>query len=207
MPIFEYIGKHPEAAQIFDRAMASLSAGEAPAIVDAYDFSGIGTLADIGGRQGVLLRTILGFHPGMTGVLFDRPDAVEGVEARLREDGLADRCTVVAGDFFESVPSGADACLMKYVIHDWDDERSLAILRTCRRAMGAGARLLLVETVVTPPGEPHFAKLHDLDMMVAAGSQERTVEEYDHLLGQAGFGLKCVVPTAEPASILEAVPR
>jgi SAM-dependent methyltransferase len=207
MPIFEYIGRHPDAGQIFDQAMTSLSAGEAPAIIEAYDFSGAGKLADIGGGQGLLLRTILESHPGMTGILFDRPEAVEGVDAQLRKDGLAERCEVVAGDFFQSVPSGADVYLLKYVIHDWDDERSLAILENCRRAMKNDAKLLLVETVVPSPGESHFAKLQDLEMMVIAGSQERTVDEYSRLLEQAGFRLARVVQTTEPASILEAVAR
>ena len=207
MPIFEYIAKHPEAAQIFDQAMTSLSAGEAPAIVDAYDFSGVRKLADIGGGQGLLLRTILKSHPKMTGVLFDRPDALEGLGAQLAKDGLAERCEVVAGDFFQAVPAGADMYLLKYVIHDWDDERGLAILKNCRQAMTNDARLVLVETVVPLPGESHFAKLQDLEMMVIAGSQERTVDEYSRLLGQAGFALVRVVPTTEPASILEAVPK
>ena len=206
MPIFEFIGKHPEASQIFDQAMTSLSAGEAPAIVDAYDFSGIRTLADVGGGQGFLLREILKAHSTMTGRLFDRPDAVEGVKAQLAADGLSGRCEVVAGDFFQSVPTGADAILLKYVIHDWDDERSLAILRNCRTAMANDAKLLLVETVVPSPGEAHFAKLQDLEMLVVAGSQERTVEEYSRLLEQAGFNLSRVIPTTEPASILEATP-
>ncbi|MEJ2085929.1 MAG: methyltransferase, partial [Acidobacteriota bacterium] len=205
--IFEYFGQHPEAGQIFDQAMTSLSAAEAPAILDAYDFSGIRKLADIGGGQGLLLRTILTAHPGMAGLLFDRPDAVEGVETRLEEDGLAERCEVVAGDFFASVPAGADAYLLKYIIHDWDDEKSLAILANCRRAMADDARLLVVETVVPPPGEPHFAKLQDLEMMVVTGSLERTVEEYSCLLEQADLELARVLPTSEPASILEAVPR
>lgn len=207
MPIFEYIGQHPEAAATFDQAMTSLSAGEASAIVSAYDFSGIRKLADIGGGQGLLLRTILKSHPKVTGVLFDRPDAVEGMRQQLAEDGLVERCEIVPGDFFQAVPAGADAYLLKYVIHDWDDERSLAILRNCRRAMTNDARLLLVETVVPAPGEPHFAKLQDLEMMVIVGAQERTVEEYARLLERAGFSLVRVVPTAEPASILEAAPQ
>lgn len=207
MPVFEYIGKHPEAAQIFDQAMTSLSAGEARAIVEAYDFSGVRRLADIGGGQGLMLRTILNSYPNITGVLFDRPDAVEGVQVQLGQDGLAERCKVVAGDFFQAVPVGADAYLLKYVIHDWDDKRSAAILKTCRSAMSNDARLLLVETIVPIPGEPHFAKLQDLEMMVIAGSQERTIDEYSRLLKQAGFKLVRVVPTTEPASILEAVPE
>ncbi len=207
MPIFEYIGRHPEAGAIFDQAMTSLSAGEAPAIVSAYDFSGIRKLADIGGGQGLLLRTILKSHPTMTGVLFDRPDALEGMHVQLREEGLAERCEVVPGDFFQAVPAGADAYLLKYVIHDWDDERSLAILRNCRQAMTNETRLLLVETVVPGPGESHFAKLQDLEMMVIVGAKERTADEYSRLLERSGFKLLRVVPTTEPASILEAAPQ
>lgn len=207
MPIFEYIGQHPEAAQIFDQAMTSLSAGEAPAIVEAYDFVGIRKLADIGGGQGLMLRTILRSHPKMAGVLFDRPDALQGTQELLVQEELAHRCEVVPGDFFQSVPQGADAYLLKYVIHDWDDERSVAILRNCRRAMTNDARLLLVETVVPRPGEAHFAKLQDLEMLVVAGSQERTVDEYSHLLERAGFTLIRVLPTTGPASILEAAPK
>lgn len=206
MTIFEYFEGHPEAAETFDQAMTSLSAGEAAAIVEAYDFAGIRQLADIGGGQGLLLRTILEAHPEMTGVLFDRPSVVEGIEEQLAQDGLAERCRIAAGDFFESVPAGADAYLLKYVIHDWDDEHSLKILASCRRAMADDARLLLVETVVPPPGTPHYAKLQDLEMLVVAGAQERTVDEYTRLLEQAGFRLLRVVPTTEPASVIEAAP-
>lgn len=207
VPLFEYIGQHPDAGALFDQAMTCLSAAEAPAIVSAYDFSSIGKLADIGGGQGLLLRTVLKAHPAMTGVLFDRPDAIAGIHAQLGEDGIAERCEVVPGDFFQAVPAGADAYLLKYVIHDWDDERSLAILRNCRRAMAKDARLLLVETVVPAPGEAHFAKLQDLEMMVIAGAQERTLAEYSSLLEGAGFKLVRVVPATEVASILEAVPQ
>jgi len=207
LPVFEYIGAHPEAAQIFDDAMTSLTAMEAPAIIDAYDFSGIGTLIDIGGGKGLFLRSVLKAHPSVKGVLLDRPGAADGVDALVAQDGLAGRCKVVAGDFFESVPVGADAYLLKYVIHDWDDERSVAILKNCRRAMSANAKLLLIETVVPPPGEPHFAKLQDLEMMVLSGSRERTVDEYSRLLDLADFELVRVVPTTEPGSVIEAIPR
>jgi len=206
IPIFEFIGQHPEAAQIFDQAMTSLSAGEAPAIVEAYDFTGIRKLADIGGGQGLMLRTILRSHPNMAGILFDRPDALKGTQELLAQEGLADRCEVVPGDFFQSVPEGMDVYMLKYVIHDWDDELSVTILRNCRRAMTKDARLLLVETVVPPPGEAHFAKLQDLEMLVVAGSKERTADEYSRLLELAGFSLLRVVPTTEPVSILEAAP-
>ncbi len=206
-PLFEYFEQHPEAAEIFDQAMTSLSAGEAPAILEAYDFSGIRKLADIGGGQGLLLRAILKAHPRMNGVLLDRADVVKGVQGQLAQEGLAERCEVVPGDFFQAVPAGANAYLLKYVIHDWDDERSLTILKNCRRAMKNDARLLLVETIVPAPGTPHYAKLQDLEMLVLTGAQERTVDEYSHILEQAGFKLLRVVPTIEPLSILEAAPQ
>ena len=142
-----------------------------------------------------------------SGALFDLPQVEEGVQDNLVQEGLADRCEVVAGDFFETVPSGANAYVLKYVIHDWDDERSLAILKNCRRQMTDDARLLLIETVVPGPGEPHYAKLQDLEMLVLAGAQERTTEEYSSLLSKAGFKLVRVVPTEEPVSIIEAVPQ
>jgi hypothetical protein len=186
--------------------MTNLSVGEAPAIVEAYDFSGVRKLADIGGGQGLLLRAILKAHPKLTGVLFDRPDAVAGAHEQLTQEGLMRRCEVVPGDFFEAVPPGADAYMLKYVIHDWNDERSLAILRNCRRVMTDYARLLLIETVVPAPGEPHFAKLQDLEMLMI-GAQERTADEYSRLLELAGFKLVRVVPTKEPSSILEAAPQ
>lgn len=207
MSIFEYFGQHPEAGVIFDEAMTSLSAGEAAAIVSAYDFAGIRTLADIGGGQGLMICTILEAHPDMKGVLFDRPEALEGAPAKLAAHGLSERCDVVPGDFFQAVPAGADAYLLKQVIHDWSDEQSLRILESCRRAMTDDARLLLVETVVPPPGEPHFAKLQDLEMMVVAEAQERTADEYARLLERAGFKLQRVVETTELSSILESVPQ
>jgi len=206
MPIFEYLGQHREAGQIFDHAMTNISASEALAVLDAYDFSGVGKLADIGGGHGSLLCAILQTHLQMTGLLFDRPDTVEGVGPGLEAHGLAERCEIVGGDFFSFVPAGADVYLLKYIIHDWDDERSLAILKNCRQAMKDDARLLLVETVVPLPGESHPAKLQDLEMLVITGSQERTVAEYSRLLEQAGFRLNQVIPTTEPISILEALP-
>jgi hypothetical protein len=207
MPIFDYIGKHQDAAQILDQAMTSLSSGEAPAIVAAYDFTGIRTLADIGGGQGFILRAILKANHDLRGILVDRADALQGIEKQLEIDGLAERCQVIAGDFFKSVPHGAEVYLLKYVIHDWDDEQGIAILKNVRKAIGSSGKLLLVETIVPPPGEAHYAKLQDLEMMVIVGSKERTTEEYSQLLKKSGFKLNKVIPTSEPLSILEALPN
>jgi hypothetical protein len=186
--------------------MTSLSWAEAHAVVRAFDFSRVRTLVDVGGGHGTLLTTSLHAHPQLHGILFDQPQVVEGARRRIASEGLTPRCDVVAGDFFRAVPRGGDAYLLKSIIHDWDDEHSVAILNNCRQAMAQEARLLVVETVIPPPGEPHYATYQDLEMLVMLGSQERTVEEYAALLRRAQFELVRVVPTQEPLSIVEAVP-
>jgi hypothetical protein len=211
MPGFDYLRQHPEAATLFDEAMTSLSAGEAQAVVRAFDFSGFRTLVDVGGGHGTLLTTILKANPQLHGVLFDQPQVVGGARNRIASEGLAHRCDVAAGDFFQSVPGGGDAYILKFILHDWDDEHSIAILRNCRQTMTEEARLLVVEMVVPPPGEPHYAHYSDLEMLVMLGSQERTLEEYAALFNQAHLKLGRVVPTQEPLSleplsIVEAVP-
>ena len=204
-PLFDWLAQHPDAAAIFDQAMTSLSGGEAPAVVSAYDFSAFQTLVDVGGGQGTLLMTILEAHPALRGVLYDQPQVVAGARQPLAAQGLAERCAIVAGDFFESVPPGADAYLLKYILHDWDDEQCLLILRNCRRAMSPDGKLLIVEIIVPPPGEPHLAKVSDLEMLIVLGSRERTREQYESLLGRAGFRVVRIVPTSEPLSLIEAV--
>jgi hypothetical protein len=211
MPGFDYLRQHPEAATIFDEAMTSLSQVAAQAVVGAVDFSGFRTLVDVGGGHGTLLTTILNAHPQLHGILFDQPQVVEAARNRIASEGLTHRCDVVAGDFFQSVPPGGDAYILKYIIHDWDDEHSITILRNCRQAMTEEARLFLVELVVPPAGEPHDAHYSDLEMLVMLGSQERMLEEYASLFNQAQFRLGRVVPTQkplsiEPLSIVEAVP-
>jgi hypothetical protein len=206
MAVFDYYRQHPEAARIFDEAMTSLSWAEAHAVVRAFDFSRVRTLVDVGGGHGTLLMTILKANPQLHGILFDQPQVIEGARSRITSEGLTPRCDVVAGDFFQAVPRGGDAYMLKSIIHDWDDARSVALLTNCRQAMTAEARLLIIETVVPPPGEAHYAKYQDLEMLVMLGSQERTVEEYTALLRRAQFELMGVVPTQEPLSTVEAVP-
>jgi hypothetical protein len=206
MAVFDYYRQHPEDARIFDEAMTSLSWAEAHAVVRAFDFSRFRTLVDVGGGHGMLLTTILHAHPQLHGILFDQPQVVEGARSHIASEALTPRCDVVAGDFFQAMPRGGDAYMLKSIIHDWDDEHSVAILTNCRQAMTAEARLLVIETVVPPPGEAHYAKYQDLEMLVMLGSQERTVEEYTALLRRAQFELVRVVPTQEPLSIVEAVP-
>src|SRR5215212_6381768 len=184
---FDYWAQHPEAEAIFDNAMTSRGAAQNAAVVAAYDFAGIGTLVDVGGGHGSLLAAVLRAHPAMRGVLVDRPEVIAGARAYLEQAGVQGRCDVVAEDFFASVPSGGDAYLLKSVIHDWDDERAVAILSTCRRAMPARGRLLVVDWVVPSGDEPSFAKLLDLLMLVwTPGGKERTEAEHRALLASAG---------------------
>ena len=150
MVLWEYWAAHPEEAAVFDAAMTSLSPGVVDALVGSYDFSGTRTLADIGGGQGELLARILAAYPALRGILFDQPDVVRSAGALLERAGVADRCEVVGGSFFETVPAGADAYLLKSVIHDWDEEAAIEILRTCRAAMDEHGKLLVVERVIRP---------------------------------------------------------
>jgi len=207
MAFFEYLRQHPEAALNFDEAMTGFSHGEAQAVVSAFDFSCFRTVVDVGGGHGALLATILKSHPQLHGVLFDQPQVVEGARSHLANNGLMHRCEIIEGDFLQSIPRGNDAYILKYILHDWDDDRCLTILNNCRRAMTFDARLLVVEAVVPAPGEPHYAKYQDLEMLLLFGSQERTVEEYTALFERTGFRLVRVVPTpGQPLSIVEAVP-
>lgn len=202
-PIFDYFAEHPETGKIFDQAMTGVHGRETEAMLDAYDFSGIRTLADIGGGNGSVLTAILGRYSTMQGILFDLPSVVERARVHIESVGLKDRCQVVAGNFFETVPPGADAYLMRHIIHDWDDEKSLTILRHCRRALGQGGKLLVVEGVVPPGNEPSVSKFFDLAMLVLPGGMERTEEEYRQLFQAASFRMLRIVPTRTWVSIIE----
>lgn len=205
---FEYWAQHPEAGAIFDHAMTSRGVEQNAPVLAAYDFTGIGTMVDVGGGHGSLLAAILQAHPAMRGVLFDRLEVTAGAERYLQQAGLSGRCEVVAGDFFTSVPRGGDAYLLRSIIHDWDDERAVAILTQCHRAMPLQGRLLLVEWVVPPGNEPSFAKLLDLLMLVwTPGGKERTAAEFGTLLASAGFELRQVTPTRGSVSVIEGVRR
>jgi hypothetical protein len=202
-PVFDFLAGHPEQARVFDQAMVSVHGRETGAMLDAYDFSGLGVLADVGGGNGSVLCAVLQKYPALRGILFDLPGVAERARAGIRAAGLAERCQVVGGNFFESVPGGADAYLMRHIIHDWDDERSTRILRNLHQAMGADGRLLVVEGVIPPGNEPAFGKLLDLTMLVIPGGKERTREEYQTLFRAGGFQLTRVVPTRAEVSVLE----
>jgi hypothetical protein len=203
LEVFPYLQQNPEESEIFNRAMTSLSLNALPVIVEAYDFTGVKTLVDIAGGHGMLLSGFLKANPRLQGVLFDLPQVIEGAPALLQKEGVADRVKLESGDFFKAVTAGADAYMMKFIIHDWDDERALKIMQSIHRDSAPKARLLLVEMVVPAGNEPHFGKIQDLEMMVSPGGLERTEAEYRELFAQAGWDLKRVIPTKSPLSIVE----
>jgi DNA-binding transcriptional ArsR family regulator len=204
--VWEYRAKRPEESEIFDRAMSALTGASNAAILDAYDFGRFETVVDVGGGNGALLAGILDRHPAVRGVVFDQPHVVANARAFLAERGLADRCEVSAGSFFDSVPSGADAYVLKTIIHDWEDPEAEAILHTCRRAMGPTAMLLVIEQELGGPNERPPAKFSDLNMLVAPGGQERTRDEYATLFAATGFELTRTIPTAGTLQVFEAAP-
>jgi len=204
--IFEHFSLNPEVAAVFDAAMTSISATEARATSDAYDFTGIEVLMDVAGGHGLLLATILRRHKTMRGVLFDLPHVAAGAAATFTRAGITGRVQIESGDFFKELPSGADAIIMKHILHDWDDDSATRILQACHRALGPRGRVLIVDPVVPPGNAPHYGKLLDLEMLVLTPrGRERTKAEFARLLRGAGFRLSRVVTTHSPLSIVEAV--
>lgn len=204
---FEYFATHPDTGRMFNEAMVDFVAQNIRAVIAAYDFTSLRTIVDVGGGHGGLMAAILEASPSTRGVIFDLPAVIEGTAREVTARGLADRCTCVAGDFFQSVPKGGDGYLLASIVHDWDDRASAAILRSCRKTMANGARLLLVEMVIPPGDGPFFGKLLDLEMLVCFGGRERTETEYRDLLSAGGFELIRIVSTQAPASIIEARPH
>jgi hypothetical protein len=206
MEAFDYLKTDSATAAIFDDAMTSMSALVGPVVAAAYDFGKWASLMDVGGGNGMLLAAILKAHAGLRGVLADLPHAI----ARAADRGflageLASRSTMQPCDFFREVPSGCRACVMKHVIHDWDDERALTILANCRRAIPKDGALLLVEWALPEGNAPSAGKFADVVMLLMTGGKERTVEEYRHLLDQAGFRLNQVISTSCDLNIIEAL--
>jgi hypothetical protein len=157
-PVFDYLGEHPDKARIFDAAMVGIHGRESNAILNAYDFSLFGVVADIGGGNGSQITEILKKHGRIKGILFDLPHVIERAQQRIQASGLLDRCKLVAGSFFDAVPEGADAYVMRHIIHDWDEEKCLTILRNCHRAMRPAGKLLVIESVIPPGNEPFHGK-------------------------------------------------
>lgn len=205
-PIFQYLAENPRAAQLFDETMVGVHGTETALMLDAYDFAGIGTLVDVGGGNGSLLCATLQRHPKLKAILFDRPDVIERARANLQAAKVAERCQAVGGNFFESVPAGGDAYLLRHIIHDWYDPESETILRNIRKVIPASGRLLLVESVIPPGNAPFWGKFLDLTMLVIPGGMERTEAEYRALYSRCGFALKRIVPTASEVSVIEGTP-
>ena len=207
MEAFDYLKTDPETARLFDDAMTGMSALVGPVVAGAYDFGKWGSLMDVGGGNGILLAAILTAHPGLRGTLADLPHTIERAADRGFLGGeLASRSAMQPCDFFDEVPPGCRAYVMKHVIHDWDDERALNILANCRRAVPEDGVLLLVEWALPDGNAPSAGKFADVMMMLMTGGKERTAEEYRHLLGQAGFRLNQVISTSSDLNIIEALP-
>jgi predicted O-methyltransferase YrrM len=208
--LFAYLDQAGDAAASFNTHQTNMTRLDVAAILTAYEFAGFTTVVDVGGGHGALTAAIAHACPRTTIILFDQPAVAAGARLRLQVEGVAERCSVIAGDFFASVPAGGDAYVLKDIIHDWDEERALTILRNCHQAMaqhaGRSARLLVVEKVIPPGNAPFAGKLTDITMLLITGGRERTAAEYQALLEQAGFTLTKIVPTPSPASVIEAVP-
>lgn len=205
MSLFEYLEKNPGMAKFFSETMVGFHGREPPAVAEAYDFSGIGSLVDVGGASGNMLGHVLSRHPGVKGVLYDLPHVVTDAPPLLESFGVADRVSIESGSFFERVPAGHDAYLLSHIIHDWDDGENATILRNVREAMKPDGKLLIVEMVLPEGDEPHMGKMLDMMMMLVPGGEERTPSEYAELLAPNGFRLERVVPTASAVSVVEAV--
>jgi hypothetical protein len=204
---FEAFAKDPELSEIFNNAMTGFSAFVVPSVLEAYDFSGINTLVDVAGGHGALLAAILKQYPAMKGIVMDLDHVVAGATPNLAAQGLSDRATAVAGDFFAAVPEGGDAYIMKHIIHDWYDDKASQILGSIRKVLPKHGRVILIESVIPPGNEPGMGKVIDLEMLVMAGGKERTEQEFRELFDRAGFTLTRVVPTKSPMSVLEARPK
>jgi hypothetical protein len=199
---FEYLSQHPEASRWFDRGLANFATPENTSIVGAYDFRRFRNIVDVGGGQGGFLAEVLKAYPSVRGTLCDR-SAVVAEPYYLRAAGVIDRCEVVAGDFFKSVPTGGDAYILKRILHDWNDDSCVQILRRCRDVMDARARILVVDAVVPSGNEPHPSKVMDILMMLLVEGRERMEQEFLKLFQLAGLRLTKVVATPSVLSIIE----
>lgn len=205
---FEYLADHPGAGAVFDAAMTGRTRQMLGLVPRHYDFSSMSAVVDVGGGEGELLLDILKHAPAAHGVLFDQPHVVERAAQRIKEAGLSDRCTVIGGNFFDTIPPGADVYVMKMILHDWDDDRARVILGACRQAMGPDSRLLLVERVLpAAPPYPLEPFMGDMTMMLELGSWERTDAEWRDLLASAGLHLARIIRTGEPMSLIEGRPQ
>ena len=202
VPFFDYLASNPEANARFNQGMANVSSVENSAVAGVYDFGSFRNIVDVGGGKGGLIAEILKAYPSARGVLFDLPQVVANPDY-ITKAAVQDRCEIAPGDFFEAVPRGANAYVLKRVIHDWNDQRCQTILRRCRDAVAEGGRVIVVEAVVPAGNEPHLSKISDLLMLVLGGGQERTEKEFRQLFESSGLKLSRIIPTPSMMSIIE----
>ena len=204
--VFEYFSDDPHLAKLFNDAMTSISALAEHAVVAAFDFNACPVVVDVGGGHGRLLATILAAAPSTRGVLYELPDVAAGAPPLMAKLGVAERVRIETGSFFDSVPAGGNAYVLKHVIHDWPDDEAVRILRNLRAASQANTTVLLVELVIPEHDRDFIGKWADLEMLLGANGRERTAAEYRALLERSGFRMTRVLPTASPFSLVEAKP-
>jgi hypothetical protein len=203
--IFEYLKQNPAEGQIFNDAMTELSMVDGPAVADAYNFEGIRSIVDVGGGHGFLLATILERNPHLRGTLYEAAHVVEGAATGPLKL-MMERCTLASGDMFSSVPAGADAYIMKHIIHDWPDDLCLRLLKACRKSVNPGGKLLVVDSVIQPGNDFSPGKFLDLQMLIFPSGCERTEKQFRNLFAASGWQLSRIIPTAVSDSIIEGVP-
>ncbi len=210
MSRWEQLAQEPEKAALFNAAMQFGTEGVRDAVASAYDFTGLLSVVDVGGGRGTLIAGLLKANPGLRGTVFDLEAGLAETEAYLKTEGVHDRCSVKRGSFFDHVPSGHDAYVLKNIIHDWSDEKAALILANCRKAMGPERRLILIEWIVPARSEDSAVArqlfMADMQMMVMLGGRERTLDEFRALLEGAGFQLTRVIPTESAFHLIEAIP-
>ena len=204
--LFPFLAANPQIGATFDEAMVGMYGGLGPTLLDAYDFSGIRKVIDIGGGTGRLIAALLESHHNLVGAVFEIPQAAAEARRFLSDASLDSRCEVIEGDFFDSIPTGYDAYILAHVLHDWDDVRATSILRNCRRSVPSGGRLLIVEALLPDNDAPHHSKMIDLLMMTVTGGAERSAANFSKLLAATDFEVARVLATPTHQSIIEAVP-
>jgi copper chaperone CopZ len=205
VPIFEFLKQNPAEAQIFNDAMTQISMMDSPAVAEAYNFDGIRSIVDVGGGHGLLLATILKKNTNLRGTLYEVPHVLDGAKNGPLKP-VMDRCTLASGDMFSSVPAGADAYVMKHIIHDWPDDKCVQILKACRKGVNSGGKLLVVDSVIHPGNDFSPSKFLDLQMLIFPSGCERTEKQFRHLFAAAGWQLSRIIGTVATDSIVEGVP-
>jgi O-methyltransferase domain len=203
--VFDFLKQNPAEGEIFNGAMTGLSMIDGPAIAETYNFEGIHSIVDVAGGHGFLLATILEKNPQLRGTLFEAPHVIEGAKNGPLKPVL-DRCTFASGDMFSSVPAGADAYLMKHIIHDWPDDRCIQLLKACRKTVNPSGKLLVVDAVIQPGNDFSPAKFLDLQMLIFPSGCERTEKQFHQLFAASGWQLRRVIPTSAVDFIVEGVP-